>query len=219
MERAVLKRAVLGVALAALTFVSPLWAEQGQIRPQRMKVPGTDYEIDFTKKQLSGVLPPRALIKAIKYWLSLNFNLRASYPDPYIELAAPEKIIILRYHGLLSDWPHDIVSADQKVPVSFDDMNTAHDSDHLTAVYDDEMKTIYLPKNWNGGTPSEISVLMHEMVHHLQGATKIKYDCPQAREQLAYAAQEKWLALFERTLETEFEIDPLTLIVSTRCIY
>jgi hypothetical protein len=47
------------------------------------------------------------------------------------------------------------------------------------------MKTIYLPKNWTGSTPAELSVLVHEMVHHLQGATKTKYECPQAREQLA----------------------------------
>jgi hypothetical protein len=57
------------------------------------------------------------------------------------------------------------------------------------------------------------------MVHHLQGATRTKYECPQAREQLAYAAQEKWLALFGTDLNSEFEIDPLTLAISTRCIY
>jgi hypothetical protein len=86
----------------------------------RMKIPGTDYEIDFTKKQSSGVLPPRALIKAIKSWQSFNFNLRASYPDLYIEPATPEKIISLRYHGFLSDRPRDIVVADQKVRVPLD---------------------------------------------------------------------------------------------------
>jgi hypothetical protein len=212
-----LKRTLFGVLLAALTFVDPPRAEQPQ--NPGMKITGTGYEIDFTQKQSSGVLPPRALIKAVKYWLSFNFNLRTSYPDPHIELAAPEKIINLRYHGFLSDRPRDIVVADQKVPASFDDTDMAHNRGQLIAVYDDEMKTIYLPKNWNGGTPAEISLLVHEMVHHLQGAIKTKYDCPQAREQLAYAAQEKWLALFGRSLKSEFEIDPLTLVVSTHCIY
>jgi len=214
-----LKRTLLGVVLAALAFANPLWAEQTQNPPQRMKIPGTDYQIDFTKKQLGGVLPPRTLIKAIKYWLSFNFDLRASYPDPDIELAAPQKIVTLRYHGVLSDSPRDIVVADQKGSVSLDNMNTAHDPDELIAVYDDEMKTIYLPKNWNGGTPAELSVLVHELVHHLQGATKTKYECPQAREELAYAAQEKWLTLFGHSLASEFEIDPLTLAVRTHCIY
>jgi hypothetical protein len=186
---------------------------------QSVKIPGTDYEIDFTKKQSGGVLPSQALIKAIKYWLTFNFNLRATYPDPYIELAEPEKIILLRYHGFLSDWPRDIVLTDQQVPVPFEDMMASHDRNDAIAVYDNEMKTIYLPKNWTGSTPTELSILVHEMVHHLQGATKTRYECPQAREQLAYAAQEKWLGLFGRNLESEFEIDPLTLVVSTRCIY
>jgi len=186
---------------------------------QNMRIPGTDYEIDFSKKQSGGVVPSQALIKAIKYWLSFNFNLQVTYPDPYIELAPPEKIITLRYHGFLSDWPRDIVRTDQQVPVPFEDMKAAYDRVELIAVYDDEMKTIYLPKNWTGNTPAELSILVHEMVHHLQGARKIRYECPQAREQLAYAAQEKWLNLFKQDLRGELEIDPLMLVVSTRCIY
>jgi hypothetical protein len=98
-------------------------------------------------------------------------------------------------------------------------MMASRERDVPIAVYDNEMKTIYLPKDWAGSTPAELSILVHEMVHHLQGATKTRYECPQAREQLAYAAQEKWLRLFGRNLESEFEIDPLTLVVSTRCIY
>jgi hypothetical protein len=187
--------------------------------PQSMKIPGTEYEIDFTSRQSGGAIPSQALIKAIKYWLTFNFNLRAAYPDPYIELAEPEKIILLRYHGFLSNWPRDIVLADQQVPVPFDDMRAAENREDMIAVYDDEMKTIYLPKNWTGSTPAELSILVHEMVHHLQGATRTRYECPQAREQLAYVAQEKWLRLFERDLKSEVEIDPLTLAISTRCIY
>jgi hypothetical protein len=48
---------------------------------------------------------------------------------------------------------------------------------------------------------------------------KVKFECPQAREQLAYAAQDRWLGLFGRNLLDEFEIDGFTLLVSTRCGY
>jgi hypothetical protein len=98
-------------------------------------------------------------------------------------------------------------------------MVAAYDRQDALAVYDDEMKTIFLPAKWTGSTPAELSILVHEMVHHLQGVAKTEYECPQAREQLAYAAQEMWLGLFSGSLENEFEIDPLTLVVSTRCIY
>jgi hypothetical protein len=81
------------------------------------------------------------------------------------------------------------------------------------------MKTIYLPEGWTGSTAVEQSLLVHEMVHHLQSLGKLTYDCPQARERLAYTAQETWLARSERSLAGEFRIDPFMLAVSTRCIY
>ena len=57
------------------------------------------------------------------------------------------------------------------------------------------------------------------MVHHLQNVGKLKFECPQEREQLAYKAQEKWLGLFGRDLLSDFEIDRFTLLVSTKCMY
>ena len=65
---------------------------------------------------------------------------------------------------------------------------------------------------------AELSVLVHETVHHLQHLAGTRFECAQASETLAYAAQEKWLALFGRSLESEFEIDPFTRLVSTRCM-
>ena len=42
-------------------------------------------------------------------------------------------------------------------------------------------------------------------------------ECPAERERLAYEAQDKWLQLFGRNLEAEFEINGLALLVSTSC--
>ena len=56
------------------------------------------------------------------------------------------------------------------------------------------------------------------MVHHLQNAAGLKYECPQAREQQAYAAQQRWLGLFGSDLRKEFELDAMTLLVRTRCM-
>ena len=60
---------------------------------------------------------------------------------------------------------------------------------------------------------------MHEAVHHLQNTAGLTYACPQEREALAYQAQEKWLGLFGRSLASEFQIDGLTLLVNTKCLY
>ena len=43
------------------------------------------------------------------------------------------------------------------------------------------------------------------------------YECPAEREKLTYEAQDKWLHLFGRNLEQEFEINGLALLVSTSC--
>jgi hypothetical protein len=47
----------------------------------------------------------------------------------------------------------------------------------------------------------------------------LKHECPQEREKLAYLAQERWLGLFGHSLESDFDLDPFSLLVKTRCFY
>ena len=49
-------------------------------------------------------------------------------------------------------------------------------------------------------TQVDFAVLVHEMVHHMQNLSGIRYECQQQREKLAYAAQDKFLRLFSRDL-------------------
>ncbi len=88
----------------------------------------------------------------------------------------------------------------------------------VAAFYDDNGQTIYMEEGWTGSTAAETSVLVHEMVHHLQNMAGHEYDCPAAREELAYRAQAEWLELFGRSLESEFGLDPLTMLVRTNCL-
>jgi hypothetical protein len=62
-------------------------------------------------------------------------------------------------------------------------------------------------------------VLVHEMVHHMQSLGGIHYECLREREKLAYAAQDKFLQLFGRSLENEFEVNPFTILVRSTCVY
>src|SRR5687768_14385755 len=153
-----------------------------------------------------------ALLTTIVLWLSVNFALPAIYAHPKIHQVPAIEIAVMRYRAFTPEKRQEIValygkqdrSGAARVPL---------------AVYDDASKTIFLPAEWTGSTPAELSVLVHEMVHHLQNATHLRYECPRARESLAYTAQEKWLGLFGSNLLREFEIDPLTLKVSTECAY
>jgi hypothetical protein len=57
------------------------------------------------------------------------------------------------------------------------------------------------------------------MVHHLQTVAGLKYECPQAREKSAYAAQEKWLSMYGLNLMDEFEINPMAVFVRSSCFF
>lgn len=147
----------------------------------------------------------QALLTAIVIWLSANFGLPQSQDHPRIEFATQEQMEAVRYGRTGADAPATARAvASGQLP-------------QVEALYDDSTRTLYLPKGWKGASAAELSVLVHEMVHHLQGAAGLKYECPQAREELAYAAQERWLKLFGQSLADEFGIDKMTLFVRTKC--
>jgi hypothetical protein len=150
-----------------------------------------------------------ALLTAIVLWISGGFGIPANYEHPNIQLVPAREITFLRYRAF--------TAAQQRYILRQQDSQPASDRREAVAIYDDKSETIFLPDTWKGDTAADLSVLVHEMVHHLQNKNQIRYACPGAREELAYAAQDKWLSLFGRSLESEFQIDGFTLKVSTAC--
>jgi hypothetical protein len=148
------------------------------------------------------------LLTTIVLWLSLNFGLPATDVHPAIERLPAREIAFLRYGATTPQ-------ARVEIAARLDAMEKGGLGP--VALYDLKRKTILLAESWTGRTPAELSVLVHEMVHHLQEAGGLKYACPAEREAPAYAAQEKWLGLFGLSLMSEFAIDPFTLKVSTAC--
>jgi hypothetical protein len=143
------------------------------------------------------------LLTTLILWLSANFGLPATADHPHIIYESPAKITALRYGGIPEHTSANAQSSHRQV----------------ISIYNPATKTIYLPKEWAGQTPAELSVLVHELVHHLQEIQKQKFSCPQEREQLAYEAQDRWLRMFGSDLSKEFEIDPFTIIVLSTCMY
>jgi hypothetical protein len=152
----------------------------------------------------AGASPPadvghdEMLLVAIGAWLGAEFGLPPMVRLPAIERSSRRLMTGLRYGATWS-------------PLA--------DSPDVIALYEEEAATIHLPEGWTGRTPAEMSMLVHELVHHLQSLGKIAYDCPEAREALAYRAQDRWLELFGSNLETDFQIDGLTLLVRTNCLH
>jgi hypothetical protein len=175
-----------------------------------VRLSGSDYgEVPSGVAELRRLvgLSGQALLTAIETWVSSQFDLPAIHEHPRVEFALPAKITSLRFRGSLSDPGAQVAPNDRA-------SSAQHDT---VAVYYDATRTIYLPEGWTGGTPAELSVLVHEVVHHFQNVLRLKYECPQEREKLAYIAQDRWLALFGQSLESDFHIDAFSLLVKTRC--
>jgi hypothetical protein len=202
--------ALLAVALAASASEGAA-GNADRIEQRSIRIPGANYEIRLDgAERIPGPALGGPLLAAIETWLSIEFDLPIRGNHPRIELVPPAEIAALRYRGRFPSAGTDRPSTDPSaVPADRD----------TVAVYSDSTRTIYLAEDWTGGTPAELSVLVHEMVHHLQSLAGLKYECPQAREKLAYLAQERWLALFGRDLEQDFELDGLSLLVKTKCFH
>ncbi len=136
-----------------------------------------------------------ALLDAIVTWLSANFELPADYDHPRVLLVTGDHVSSIRYKSVPPSRRREVL-----------------------ALYDDQTETILLINSWRGRSPADLSILVHEMVHHLQNRAGLSFACSAAREELAYAAQERWLGLFGKTLLQEFEIDAVTLTLSTSCV-
>jgi hypothetical protein len=149
--------------------------------------------------------PSPALMEMLSAWLVANFALPETRELPRVELVPRMRLAALRYRGLVSD---RAPTGERSGPLG--------DLDAVQAVYNLHMRTIYLPEDWGGETPADISVLVHELVHHLQNVAGIRYSCPQEGERPAYEAQARWLTLFGKTLD-EVGLDPFDVLVRTRC--
>jgi hypothetical protein len=149
----------------------------------------------------------QALLRTIASWLSSEIGLPLIDELPAIAFASPRQIEALRHLHLS---PGDAGNAHLHAPV---------DDPEIIAIYRDDVRTIYLPEGWSGRTPQELSILVHEMVHHVQNVAELRFACPEHREKSAFEAQALFLALFDTDLEAEFGIDPFTLLVRTNCLF
>ena len=124
-----------------------------------------------------GTADPRAWLGTLSGWLDGN----APYPRA---ASAPEILIVsaaeaARLHGA----------------------EDRHGGKRLRGLYDDATETIYLVAPWSPANPRDVSVLLHELVHHRQAQGGHWY-CEQAQEWDAYTLQAEWLT--EHGLEPGF---------------
>jgi hypothetical protein len=169
-------------------------------------------ESSRAQSQPAAARPTETLLTEIVTWLSANFDLPAIQDHPGVEFVSPAKLASMRYEG------QDFLPDRTRETAAYEPVEATHQRE-VVALYEGTTKTIFLSNTWTGTTPVDQSVLVHEMVHHLQNLGKLKFECPMAREKLAYIAQDRWLKRFGKDLETEFDVDMFTILISSACMY
>lgn len=90
--------------------------------------------------------------------------------------------------------------------------------DDVPAAYDYDVATVYLRDDWNSADLRGRATLVHELVHHVQQVNDVKYDCPAAREPLAYDMAIKWLReQGEQNPYAVLKTDAFTIAVRSMC--
>lgn len=91
-------------------------------------------------------------------------------------------------------------------------------SDNVLAAYDRDSATVYLRNDWDLDELRSRAALLHELVHHVQLFNRIPYECPAAREPLAYGLTLKWLR--EQGAKDPYALldtDEFTIMVRSMC--
>jgi len=145
------------------------------------------------------------LLTVIVLWLSSNFDLPLDLRHPSIQFVTPASLAEIRG------------SRDRFRSAPADQAAAARSENSIEGLYQDEKETIYLREGWSEESVRDVSVLVHEMVHHLQRVKQEVYTCPGERERLAYKAQDKWLTHFGTSLPDAFGLDRFSIFAKTLC--
>jgi hypothetical protein len=149
-------------------------------------------------------------VDEIAKWVSANFELPYAAERPRLERVSRLRLQQLRYKAFLP-LQSQAIGGEHSTPLP-------QYRREVVAIYDDATRTVYLPEGWTGETFAEQSLLVHEMVHHLQNLAGMKFACAGEREKPAYLAQDRWLKLHGLELEKEFDVDMFTVLVLSACM-
>ncbi|WP_397542327.1 DUF6647 family protein [Roseovarius salis] len=135
-------------------------------------------------------MPPRALVESLIRWIGAETGY-----DMASALARPPGIRFCRTGEM----------------IEYDGAGWFVDP-ALRAAYDLKTRTVYLVLPWDADDAFDRSVLLHELVHHVQLANR-DWPCPGAPEWQAYKLQDRWL----RARGIEHGFDWLRIWFMSRC--
>ena len=124
--------------------------------------------------------PQRELVEKLEAWLDRNSNLKRAPTAPTIVLA-------------------DRSDADDERLISRMAVGT-----RTRGLYDKSGRKITLFRPWTATDTEDVSVLLHELVHHRQAAAG--HGCRASWEYQAYKLQQKWLSAKKVLLDVNWTV-------------
>lgn len=128
------------------------------------------------------------LITHLEAWLDVKTDLPRRAASPNVKWASQGKIAALKDAGHLAD------AATTK------------------GLYDSDNAIIWLARPWSAKDPRDVSVLLHELIHHRQ-ADHGHWYCAGAQELPAYRTQQAWLA----ELGLELNVNWIAIVLEAGC--
>lgn len=129
---------------------------------------------------------PTTLIEDLHVWIDATSDLPRMHPPANIVFAEPHEV---------TD-PSEMAATIGNVP---------------RGLYSPRSGEITLVLPWSVSNPQDVSVLLHELVHHRQNGKH--YYCETAKEETAYSLQSQWLAERGKTLNVNW----IAVILASSC--
>ena len=139
-----------------------------------------------------------ALMYALMAWASAQTGIDPAATLPDVVYAAPEEMIRMQYPN--------------------GDGGAAASGIRVVALYDPDDAEIYLPLGFDARDPVDVSVLLHELVHHMQYQAGVSYACRGEMERVAYETQGEYLSSVGIDLLEAMEMNDLFLYLITSCL-
>jgi Domain of unknown function (DUF6647) len=110
------------------------------------------------------------------------------------------------------------LAAPDVVPHTVVEQSPIAKTESVQAFYRRVTATIYLPETWRPDGLRNQSILLHELVHHVQFFNSVRMPCDRALERQAYDLQVKWLR--EQGVTDPYKLigtDEFTVIIFSMC--
>lgn len=137
------------------------------------------------------------LMIALMVWISAASDLPAAPQAPSVEFNTPQEL-----HEL--NFPGTAYRAESGAP-------------QAVALYDLDGAVVHLPDGWQVSDPVDLSILVHELVHHMQASAGLEYQCRGAMEKVAYDTQIAFLESMGLDMFEVMEINELFYRIITSC--